>query len=245
MAISTTYLILQSQIADELGGRTDLLSVLSGSGLTLSPVKNAIQSAIAKWERVPFYFNEVYNAALFATVSAQELYTTAAAAALSTLTNIHRLHIAGATRYPLIRLSPAAMDDIATTATAAQPTHWAYYSSTIRLYPIPNAIYTIAGAYTARLTALSADGDANAWTQDAFDLIKAEAKMILALEVLHDAELAARMALAIYGSPGGNGAPATKGYYQALQEETDRRGRFDTMRMVDDPTGAISTRSGR
>jgi hypothetical protein len=242
MAISTTYLILQNQIVDELGNRTDLTAPLTGSGLTLSPVKNAIQSAIAKWERVPFYFNEVYNASLFSTVINQELYTTAAAAAISTLANIHRLHIAGSSRFPLIRVSPAQIDDLATTATAAKPTHWSYFSSTIRLYPIPDAVYAIAASYTQRLTALSADGDTNAWTSDAFDLIKAEAKLILALEVLHDAEMAARIRLAIYGDPAD---PRSKGYYQALQEETDRRGRYDTMRTVDDPTGAAATRSGR
>ena len=246
MAISTTYLILQSQVADELGGRTDLLSVLSGSGLTLSPVKNAIQSAIAKWERVPFYFNEVYNASLFSTANGTEIYTSSTVAAIATLTNIHRMHIvSGSSRIPLIRVTPAQMDDLATTTTAAQPTHYSYFNQSIRFYPIPNATLTIAAAYTGRLSALSADGDANAWTQDAFDLIKAEAKMILALEVLHDTEMAARMALAIYGSPGGNGSPPTKGYAQALAEETDRRGRYDTMRTVDDPTGAASTRSGR
>lgn len=242
MPISTDYITLQRQIADELGGRTDLLTVLTGSNLTLSPIKNAIQSAVSKWERVPFYFNEVYNASLFSTVINQELYTTAAAAAISTLANIHRLHIAGSSRFPLIRVSPAQIDDLATTATAAKPTHWSYFSSTIRLYPIPDAIYAIAASYTQRLAALSADGDTNVWTSDAFDLIKAEAKLILALEVLHDLEMAARMRLAIYGDPSD---PRTKGYYQALQEETDRRGRYDTMRVVDDPTGAASTRSGR
>lgn len=242
MSISADYITMQRQIADELGGRTDLLTVLSGSNLTLSPIKNAIQSGVSKWERVPFYFNEVYNASLFSTVINQEFYTTAAAAALATAANIHRLHIAGSSRFPLIRQSPAQLDDLAITATAAKPTHWSYFASNIRLYPIPDAVYAIAVSYTQRLTALSADGDTNAWTSDAFDLIKAEAKMILALEVLHDAEMAARMRIAIYGDPAD---PRSKGYYQALQEETDRRGRYDTMRTVDDPTGAASTRSGR
>jgi hypothetical protein len=145
----------------------------------------------------------------------------------------------------LIRQSPAQLDDLATTATAAQPTHWSYFGSNIRLYPIPSAVVVIAAAYTAKFAALSADADTNAWTSDGFDLIRAEAKLILALEVLHDAEMAARMALAIYGNPGGNGVPAAKGYLQVLLEETDRRGRYDTTRTVDDPTGAASTRSGR
>lgn len=240
MAISATYITLQRQVADEIGGRTDLLSPLSGSSLTLSPVQNAIQSAIAKWERTPFYFNETYNASLFSTANGTELYTSVSAAAIATLANIHRLHIAGTTRYPLIRLSPSEMDDMATTSTAARPTHFSYFASTIRFYPIPDAIYAIAASYTARLSALSADADANAWTQDAFDLIKAEAKLILALEVLHDSELAVRMKLAIYGDPQDI---RTKGYLQALLDETERRCRYRDSRAVDDPTGSLSLRA--
>jgi hypothetical protein len=241
MAISATYITLQRQIADELGGRTDLLSVLSGSSLTLTPVQNAIQSAIAKWERTPFYFNEVYNESLFSTVAAQEVYTTATSAEILSSANIHRLHIAGSTRYPLIRVTGSQMDDLATTATAAQPTHWSYFNQKIRLYPIPNAIYVIAMSYTQRVAALSLDADTNIWTQDGFDLIKAEAKLILALEVLHDAEMAARMRIAIYGDPAD---PRSKGYYQALADESDRRGRYDMMRIVDDPPGAIAAKTG-
>lgn len=238
MAISTTYLILQSQVCDELGGRTDLLSALSGSGLALSPVKNAIQSAIAKWERHPFYFNEKYNnAPWFTTVNNQSHYTTAAAASVATTPNIHRLHLINTTRFPLIRISPAQMDDMARSVTTAQPTHWSYFDNSIRLFPVPNAAYQIVGSYTERVAELSADGDANIWTQDGFDLIKAEAKFILALEVLHDAEMAARMRIAIYGDPAD---PRSIGYYQALVQETERRARFETVRAVDDPTGKIA-----
>src|SRR5215472_12572276 len=76
MAISATYRQLQLAIADELGDRGDLLSPLSDSGLSLSPIKNAIQSAIAKWERETFYFSEIYANSEFNTVAFQEYYTT-------------------------------------------------------------------------------------------------------------------------------------------------------------------------
>lgn len=58
------YIDLQNRIADELGARTDLSS----------QIILAIQTAIAKWERQPFYFNEVYNTALLTTVASQEFY---------------------------------------------------------------------------------------------------------------------------------------------------------------------------
>jgi len=246
MPISTTYLLLASQIADELGGRTDLLSPLSGSGLTLSPIKNAIQSAVAKWERVPFYFNEAYSTSWFSTAAGTEVYTSASLAAIATVANIQRLRITSSnTRTHLIRRTWAALEDKSTSiasADRAQPKEWAYAAQQIRFYPIPDAIYVIGATYTQRLAALSADGDTNVWTQDGADLIRAEAKLILALEVLHDLEMAARMRLAIYGDPAD---PRTKGYLQILLDETERRGRYDTDRMVDDTTGAKSVRSGR
>lgn len=218
MAISATYLVLQSQIADELGGRTDLLTVLSGSGLTLSPIKNAIQSAIAKWERERFYFNEVYNSAtpLFTTVVGQELYTTSDAAGIATAPDIDELRaLISGTRVVLTRRPWGELEALSSNPSArGQPSEWAYFGQQIRLYPIPDAAYAIAASRVQRLTALSADGDSNIWTQDGFDLIRCEAKRILAMEVLHDADLAARMEAQIYGP---------RGYLYVLKAETTRR----------------------
>ncbi len=218
MAISTTYLVLQSQIADELGGRTELLSAMSGSGLTLSPIKNAIQSAIAKWERERFYFNEVYNSAapLFTTVAGQELYTTSDAAGIASAPQIDELRaLISGTRVVLSRRSWGELEDASTNPSQrGQPSDWAYFGQQIRLYPIPDTAYQIAASRVQRLTALSADGDSNIWTQDGFDLIRCEAKLILAQEVLHDAEMAARMMAQIYGP---------RGYLYMLKAETARR----------------------
>jgi len=214
-----SYLLLASQIADELGGRTDLLTPMSGSGLTLSPIKNAIQSAIAKWERERFYFNEAYNYAgtpLFATIAGQEIYGVADNAGIATAPEIDSLRptISG-TRRVLIRRSWAYLDDISPLSSArGQPSEWAYFAEQIRLYPIPDAVYPIAASRVQRVAALSADADTNVWTTDALDLIRCEAKLILAQEVLHDAEMAGRMQVQIYGP---------RGYLYALKAETARR----------------------
>lgn len=90
----TTYQDLQNRIADELGQRSDL-----ASEITL-----AIQTAIQKWEREPFYFNELYNEALLTTVTGQEFYggpgtepasTTAAASVASGGTSLGLTNAAG------------------------------------------------------------------------------------------------------------------------------------------------------
>lgn len=239
MPISSNYLLLQSQIADELGGRTDLLSVLSGSGLTLSPIKNAIQSAVAKWERVPFYFNESYDTSFFTTVNNQELYTSATSVKISTLVNIYRLHVTiSGVRYPLKRRAWQYIEDNATSTTAGSPTDFAYFAQQIRMYPIPDGAYVVAAAFTQRVPLMTADGDSTIWTSDGFDLIRCEAKRILAMEVLHDAEMAQRMRIAIHGDPGD---PRDTGYLGILKEETARRGRFDWVQAErEDPTGAVA-----
>lgn len=230
MAISATYLQLQQQIAMELGDRTQLLPSATG---IWSPIKNAIQTAIAKWEREPFYFNEVYTASFFSTVNTQEFYTSSDAAAIATTVEIKRLHVTiSGGRYSLIQRDWDFLEDIAVSATAGKPTDFAYFAQRIRLYPIPDAAYVVSLSGTSRLTALSADADTNGWTQDGFDLIKAEAKLILASEYLHDAPLALAMMSAIHGSPGSPEMPPREGILAMLRKETLSRAKPGIVRAV-------------
>jgi len=222
MAKTETYLTLQQNIADELGDRQDLLSPLSDRPLASSPIKNAIQAAIAKWEREPFYFNEIYSADLFSTVTGQELYTTSGGGSnlLGTSPDLLRLHIKiSGNRYPITLRSWQYLEDTSANPTVTgQPFDYAYLATTMRLYPIPDGVYPITISGTQRFAPLVSPGDANAWTKDAFDLIRAEAKLYLAREILFDDEMAGRMELAIYGRP-----PA-RGYLTAPKAETARRG---------------------
>src|SRR5690606_16496709 len=77
-------------------------------------------------------------------------------------------------------------------ASTGEPYAWSYYNQEIRLYPIPDGVYTIRlqlGNY--RLTALASDSDTNAWLDEAYDLLKARAKYILYKNTIKDAALAA------------------------------------------------------
>lgn len=233
MAISGTYISLATQIADELGDRSDLLSPQLVASAANSPIKRAIQSAIAKWEREPFYFTETYTASFFTTVNAQEFYTTSDAPAIATTLSITRLHITiSGSRYALTARRWNYIDDISTGTTAGKPTDFAYYAEQIRLYPIPDAAYVVALSGNKRLTALSADSDANAWTQDGFDLIRCEAKLILARGLLKDEALALQCETEIYGHPE---KPNLVGHLQALRAETERRARPGMLRAAGDP----------
>jgi hypothetical protein len=229
MAISATYITLQQQIADELGDRQDLLSPLGDSNLALSPIQNAIQSAVAKWEREPFYFNQVIvqttlaGPYAFSTVAGQEYYGAADYAPLATFAKIRKAWVfISSNRYAMNERTPQYLDDISVNpAVTGEPIDWAYAAEMLRLYPIPNGAYPVGLEAIQRLSALVNPSDANAWTQDGFDLIRAEAKLILAEEVLKDPPLAQLMQRAIYGDPA---QPQRRGYLEALKAESARRG---------------------
>lgn len=223
MAISADYVTLAAQIADELGQREDLL-VAQSAALTLSPIQNAIQAAIAKWEREPFYFNEAYSVPLFTTVIGQELYTVNDAVTIENSPDIVKLHILiSGNRFHLERRSWAYIEDISMNPNnRGQPGEWAYFAEQIRLYPIPDGAYPVRASRISRPDALVGPYDSNVWTQDAYDLIRSEAKLVIAQETLFDDDLAARMKLAIYGDPQD---PRIKGYLGALRGESFRRAR--------------------
>lgn len=227
MSINGTYILLQKQIADECADDQQLLAPLSaGSGL-LSPIQNAIQSAIAKWERVPFYFNgyrlEPIGSA-FNLIAGQEFYSAQDFAPLSTLARIINIRfLQGAqNRYATEERDVNYLNDLAVNASwRGLPTDHSYdQAQLLRIYPIPDVNYPAGIVGTQRFTPLAKDGDQNCWTTDAWDLIKSEAKLILAREVIFDAELEANMEKAIYGNPD---FPGQVGYLKALKDETTRR----------------------
>lgn len=222
MTISATYITLQRAIADEIGDRQDLLSPLSDSALTQSPIINAIQTAIAKWEREPFYFNSLYETNAFNTVNGQEFYTASDFPAIATMPDVVMIHILiNANRYTLNPRTWEYLEDISVNpAVTGYPIDYAYFAEELRLYPIPSDAWPLTFSRRQRVAALVNNTDSNIWTTDAYDLIRSEAKLVLAQEVLHDSDMAAEMKMAIYGDPGN---AASRGYLYPLKAETSRR----------------------
>lgn len=221
MAISATYLELQRRIADELGDRQDLLAPLSDSNLTASPIQNAIQSAIAKWERESFYFNELYSQGAFDTVAGEEFYTTTDVPAFQNLPYIQKVRVlVSGNRYTLTPRTWQYLEDISVGphVRSSFPFDYAYFAGTMRFYPAPSDAIPVTLMANSRLSPLANDADVNAWTTEGYDLIRCEAKLILAMDVLYDDDIANRMRAAIYGVPGATG------YLYALKAETTRRG---------------------
>lgn len=235
MAIDLNYGTLQKQIADELGDRQDLLQPLSESGLSLSPIQNAIQQAITKWERERFYFNDQQiktalnqPSYLWNTQLGQEYYgdnttpqawinpkvsSVAAVKAMWVLVNQNRYDITPRTSQYLARTS-------VNPAVVGYPTDVSYAAQQFRFYPIPDGNYPVGAIITQRFDTLVNDADQNPWTEDGYDLIRTEAKLILGREILNDEEIASNAMRAIYGDPE---LPSARGYYYALKAETTRR----------------------
>lgn len=215
----TTYGDMQARIADELGGRSDLSS----------QIQLAIQTAIAKWERERFYFNELRAANAFSTVQGQEFYGATDYAPLATLAHLDKVTVlVSGNRYTLSPRLAQYLEDISVNPIVqGQPVDYAYYAEQLRLYPIPDNAYAISLLGTTRFAALANTGDSNPWTLDAEALIRCEAKTDLYENTLQQPDLADRMRVLIHGDPT---RPGHRGYLYALKAETARRAAVSHMR---------------
>lgn len=214
MSVSTNYGQMQATIASELGNRTDLTT----------QIQNAIQTAIAKWERQRFYFNELNGINVFNTIAGQEYYTSADYAGIATIAHIDKIWaLVSNNRYFFEPRTMQYLDEVSVNPSVAAPSvgaDYAYYAETLRFYPIPDGVYPISIQGTKRFTNLSLSTDSNVWTQDAEALIRSEAKLDIWLNVIKDSEQAAITKVQIYGDPSD---PSTIGYLAALKGETFTR----------------------
>ena len=179
-----TYLDLQTRIADELD-RSDLTQ----------QIKKAIVTAVKHYERRRFYFCE--SSFSISTVAGQYIYTTDDVAAIATSPSIERLSgTFNGNRRPLTKRPWDFIDDLqVTTLVRAQPEDWGYRAKAIQLYPTPDAVYTLTAYNVPRLTELSADGDTNAWTEDAEELIRTHAKLDLLRNTIRGVDMVEEIAL--------------------------------------------------
>lgn len=182
----TTFSDIKAAIADDIDDTT---------GEYASQISSAILGAIRYCERRTYYFNETRDVT-FPTVQGQEWYSAADNANIPTLVHIVDAwsEDSNGDRDPLRRMTPQDMELLSdNSASVGEPYAFTYFGQRIRIYPIPGAtVYTIRlqlGPY--RLTTLSADSDTNAWLSEAYDMVKARAKYILAKDTLKDAVIAA------------------------------------------------------
>lgn len=213
----TDFGTMQDRIANEVYQTADATN-LSG-GLTTAQVQSAIQSAIKHYEREEFWFNQTTGT--FATVADQEYYTSSDLADIATLVRIDSMKgTLGSTKLNIEQTTFEKIDDWQNGSVTAFPRHFAYYKENIRLYPIPDDAYTITMAWLKRFSALSADGDTNAWVDDAEELIRQRASADIRINILLD-EGARAEARSLFGS--GFLSVMEQPAYAALKRETRLR----------------------
>lgn len=226
--ITSNYKNLQLAIADDLGDRQDLLAPLADIPGLSSPIVRAIQSAITKWEKENFFFNR-YRAdtplagpvQAFTTQKGQEFYSATDWPTLPKLAIIKKVWVLiSSNRYTLNPRTPQYIDDISVNpAVVSNPVDYAYDTQEFRFYPIPDGVYPVGIWGTLIAPPLVADGDTNIWTNEAYDLIRAEAKLQIARDTLHDDQLEQAAYRAIYGTPGN---PYDRGFLYALKAQGTR-----------------------
>ena len=151
---------------------------ISRSDLT-TQIAQAVLDAVEYHSTERFWFNET-RAHTFVTVAGTADYTiTPGSGVLDFITIDWLLSTISGVTEPLTRIAPDEFEDLTLTSSSGAPCYWTYYNSTFRLYPNPDAVYTIRVAGHYRLTALSGGTDTNAWTTHARNLIRATCRKYL------------------------------------------------------------------
>ena len=215
-ALPNTYGAMQTRIGYEVLGSPQT-----------SDVQNAIQDAIAQYERESFWFNDIRfyggpgSLSNLTTVPGKEFYSGADLPALALAPHIRKIMVlAFANRYPLDERTPQWIDDQSISPTwQGLPTDWAWQANALRLYPIPDGIYPLILDGTTRFPNLVAPGDFNCWTNEAEWLIRCEAKRLLFQHITRDVAQAQAMEMEIFG----NMQTGRQGALSQLRRETMRR----------------------
>jgi hypothetical protein len=212
----TTYRTMIDRIADEVGD-----SSVEGQ------IKRAIQSAIRTWERKRFYFNQSVGL-VFATAADREYYGAADLAQIPDLIAIDWMTVTiDGVRCAVQARDVRDLEREQDGANKGDPYWFAYVAQQIRLHPIPHAARPIAMGAHYRLAPLVNDTDSNAWMTDAEELVRLEARLILARDVHKDAR---EVALLTTKPSPDRDDPITEAA-NALFAETRRRMSNDVLRV--------------
>ena len=178
-----TFLDLRTNIANDLT-RSDLDS----------QSKSAVADAIKFYEADRFWFNQT-RSLTFNTVANQQTYTLSDFSQLPNVIEFDAIFFRDAvTQWELDWQEPADFEWLlAANTTAGRPTDYTYVDGNLMFWPTPVQAFTVRPHMHYRLPMLSADTDSTAWCNQAENLIRAHAKMILYANVIEDDQGAARM----------------------------------------------------
>ena len=186
----TTRSVLRARIEDDLA-RYDIPN----------QIYDAINDAILHYQSTRLFFTET-RTATFMTVAGQSYYSAADDPDIPDMYQVDDAQITvSGNVYSLDREDATQLEQlIGSTASSGDPLSWAWVDRGILLYPIPNAIRTIRLLGGIKKAAPTDDTPGNVWMTEAFELIRAHAKLLLAVHVTNDDGLAQRMSAAAEGA---------------------------------------------
>lgn len=172
------YGTLKSTIASEMS-RSDLT--------TLIPL--AIQEAIAHYSGHMFWFNQ--ERATASTVASQEYYDLPL-----DFRKMHWLYVLssdGSSSSEIEQVSMPTIEERYSSTLEGEPQMFSVWREEYRLWPIPDAVYTLKLFYAKELDELEDDADTNAWMIEGVNLIKYRAKYLLYMNKIRDENMATAM----------------------------------------------------
>jgi hypothetical protein len=178
-----TYGDLKAKIADDLA-RSDLSAQIA----------DAVNEAIADYRSERFWFNEYRSDGVLeyevATVSGTAWYDLTPGAGETEPLVIDRVVVIdGTINYTLRRVTNSYIEGIYDNSTENnRPTLFAIATRKLRLWPTPDAVYTVRVLGTLIEPVLADDADTNVWTENAFDLLRHSAVRRLRYNVIRDPE---------------------------------------------------------
>lgn len=182
----TTLSVMKARIATEI--RRPLTS----------DIASAITTAIEAYQEETFFFNEFRME--FAAVASQEFYDEDDDADIGNLTRLDYMKLVyGDQIFDVKEKDPSVMEMLSQNATnVSQPLYYCRYAQSIRLYPVPDQVYTIRLGGEKIVAAPASDGETdNPWMTHAERLIRARAKWELAIHRTYDDKMATRMSAVI------------------------------------------------
>lgn len=172
---------MMGEIADDIA-RDDLTTQIRAS----------ILKAIKHFQSERLFFNEQYVG--FQTVAGQEFYGVDANALLPDLYAIDSsVILQGNTTWELGRTDDAWIEAVSQPVSPSLPAWFSYHARQVRLYPVPDRVYTVRFFAHTKVAAPVGDDDTCPWVDEADELISARAKWRLAKHVLRDKGLASDM----------------------------------------------------
>lgn len=161
-----------------------------------SQAQSAVLDAIDHYAHDRFWFN-VTRSKTFVTVANQQAYGATDLAEIPDVIQFDEIWLedGNSSSYPLTWTDPAEVEWLLSSTSTApgRPTNFTYIDAQVLLWPTPLAVYTLRPHMHYRLPAIVNPTDSNAWLNEAEQLIRAHAKMLIYANVTEDDENAARM----------------------------------------------------